>query len=90
MPRATAGEPVVATLLTPPGPPVGLGARIEVPITRAIASYWRPGELTGDTWTVELDPVVDGGEYLLVWRTPDGDPPAYEAFVPLFVGAAPA
>jgi hypothetical protein len=75
----------VATL--PAAPPVaGLGARVEVPVTRAIVSAWQAATLDTDgTWTVTLERPVDAGEYLLVWRTSDAEPPSYEAFVPLTV-----
>ncbi|WP_217913230.1 hypothetical protein [Miltoncostaea marina] len=88
------GQPVVAMLTAPPGV-AGLGARIEVPVTRAIVSAWAPAVLADGVWTVTLDAPPSVGDYLLVWRTPDPEPPAYEAFVPLSVvvelpaGAAP-
>lgn len=78
------GETLMATLLAPGGV-TGLGARVEVPVTRAIISYWRPAVLEGSTWIVTLETPPQPGEYLLVWRTGDGDPPAYEAFVPLTI-----
>ena len=53
-----AGAPFTATLvdpggLTPPG--VNLGARIEVPVTRAIVGNWVPAQLSGIVWSVDLD-----------------------------------
>jgi hypothetical protein len=85
---AVAGQKFTATLPSPPGPPVGLGARVEFPITRAIASYWRPATLDPATvtWSVDLDAPLDAGDYLIDWRTPD-DPPAVEVMVPLHVDA---
>lgn len=82
----TLGEAVVATLLSPGVPAdAPLGARIEVPLTRAIVAYWRPAayDPIADQWTVVLDPPLDGGEYNLVWRTGDPEPPAFEVFIPL-------
>jgi hypothetical protein len=78
------GADVVATLLTPPGPPEGYGARIEVPVTRAIASAWREAVLTDVTWTVTLDSPVAAGDYQLVWIDNMG---GNEIFIPLFVEA---
>jgi hypothetical protein len=43
--------------------------------------------LDGALWTVELEAPVAPGDYLLVWRTGDPEPPAFEAFVPLVVVA---
>lgn len=74
--------PIVATLPDPAGGAHDFGARVEVPITREIVSYWRPATLTGLEWSVELDPVVESGEYLLVWLN-SYDPPDHEIFVPL-------
>lgn len=78
------GQTVMATLPAPGGV-TGMGARIEVPITRAIVSAWRPAVLEGSTWIVTLEAPVAAGEYLLVWRTGDPEPPGYEAFVPLII-----
>lgn len=65
------------------------GARIEVPVTRAIVSYWREATLVGGAWTIEdLETPVDPGEYQLVWRTGDPEPPAFEVFIPLFVSVS--
>jgi hypothetical protein len=81
----------VATLLAPPGV-TGLGARVEVPVTRAIVSAWQAATLSddGSEWAVTLERPVAAGEYLLVWRTSDAEPPAYETFVPLTVTSAAA
>lgn len=79
---------VVAQLQAPAAPPANMGARIEVPYTRAIVSYWRPAVLDEVTniWSVELERPVDAGDYLLVFRTGDPEPPEMEVFFPLFVG----
>lgn len=90
--RSTLGQPVISTLPVV-GPPPAYGARIEVPITRAIASYWVPAVLTDATaetdayWTVTIESPVAAGEYLLVWMTPDSAEPL-EVYEPLFVEAA--
>ena len=50
------GQQFTATLISPAG--IGelqLGARIEVPVTRAIVGYWRPATLRGFIWTVQLE-----------------------------------
>jgi hypothetical protein len=89
--NAEVGQPVVATLVDPGSLLQGeqLGARIEVPVTRAIVSYWRLAVFDGGaTYTVTLDSPPDPGAYELVWRTGDAEPPAYETYVPLFVSAA--
>lgn len=85
--EAPLGEPVEATLIDP-GPAVydlGLGARIEVPVTRAIVSMFRPAALNGAIWSVFLDSPIDEGDYEIVWRTSDPEPPLYETYVPLFL-----
>lgn len=83
------GQPVTATLVDPGSLLQGnrFGARIEMPVTRAIVSYWREAVLDPDepTWTVILDAPPALGDYELVWRTDDAEPPAYETYVPLFV-----
>lgn len=89
----TLGEDVVATLLSPGVPADSyLGARIEVPVTRAIVSYWRPAayDPVADKWSVVLDSPLDTGEYNLVWRTGDAEPPAYEVFIPLAISVSTA
>jgi hypothetical protein len=89
----TLGEQVVATLLSPGVPAdAPLGARIEAPITRAIVAYWRPAayDPIADVWTAVLEPPLDAGEYNLVWRTGDPEPPAFETFIPLSMVAASA
>lgn len=62
---------------------IPLGARVEVPVTRAIVSAWRQATLEGAIWSVTLDAPLDPGSYELVWRTGDAEPPAFEAFLPL-------
>jgi hypothetical protein len=87
--QATVGVPITTTLLAPGGL-TGLGARIEVPVTRAIASGFVPASLVGGLWLVTVDAPVAAGDYLLVWRTSDPEPPTFEAFLPLIVAAAGA
>jgi hypothetical protein len=41
-------------------------------------------------WTAVLEPPLDAGEYNLVWRTGDPEPPAFETFIPLSMVAASA
>jgi hypothetical protein len=77
-----AGTPFVATF-DDPGGLAYFGARVEVPVTRAIVSYWREASLIGSVWTVTLDGPPTPGYFLLVWRTGDPEPPAYEALLPL-------
>lgn len=89
----TLGADVVATLVAPGVlPAADMGARIEVPITRAIVSYYRLAAydpVTG-VWTVVLDSPVALGEYNLVWRTNDAEPPEMEVFIPLSIVPATA
>lgn len=84
------GTPITSSLVNPAGGIANLGARIEVPITRAIASAWQPAVLDGVLWTVTVEPPVAPGDYQFVWRDGGPEPPAFEAFVPLFVAAGPA
>lgn len=70
-----------------------MGARVEVPYTREIVASWMVAtvEDTGDAlrWVVDLDPPALGeGDYCLVWRTGDPEPPLMETFVPLMVVSA--
>lgn len=84
--QGTVGQTITSTLVNPPGDIGNLGARIEVPITRAIASAWQPAVLNGVTWTVTLEAPVAAGDYQWVWRTNDNaEPPAFEAMIPLVV-----
>lgn len=87
--QAVVGQPFQATLPAPPGV-VGLGARIEQPVTRAVVAAWRAATLDAGTgvWTVSMDAPVAAGDYELVWRTGDPEPPDYETFIPLTAAAA--
>lgn len=90
--QATANESFVATLIDPAGLSGDwpLGARIEVPLTREIVSFWRVGSLDPETslWSVAIEAPLLAGDYNLVWRTGDPEPPEYETFIPLHVVAA--
>lgn len=86
--QVTAGQPFTSTLVDPAGLTNPLGARVEVPVTRAIVSAYQLATRDGAAWTVELDGPLEAGEYQLVWRTNDPEPPEFETFVPLIaVGA---
>lgn len=85
--QVTANEDFTATIVDPNGNVEYLGARIEVPITREIVSYWRPATLDGLIWTVDIEAPIEPGEYLFVWRTGDPEPPDFETFIPLFAVA---
>lgn len=89
--QVLAAQPFTAQLAVS-GDPDPLGARVELPVTRAIVSYWRAATIdpVSEAWTVTLDAPPDTGEYLLVWRTGDPEPPTLELFVPLTVIAAAA
>jgi hypothetical protein len=76
------GSDVVATLPAIEPPPPRMGARIEVPITRAIASAWRPAVLDETGWTATVESPAAKGEYLLVWMDDSG---GNEQFIPLFI-----
>lgn len=85
-----AGTQFATTLITPGGIAGGnsVGARIEVPVTRAIASMFVRAVLNDSTWTVTLTAPLFAGSYCLVWMTGDDVPPApFPIFVPLFVVA---
>jgi len=88
---AALGSDLVATLVAPgvlPAFPVG--ARVEVPVTRAIVAYWRAAAYDSETgvWTVDFsDSPLLAGEYNLVWRDSGPEPPEFEVFVPLAVSA---
>jgi hypothetical protein len=87
--QAVASQSFQATLLAP-ADVVGLGARIEQPVTRAIVAAFVAGTkdpVTG-VWSVTLDAPATAGDYQLVWRTSDPEPPDYEVFVPLVVVGA--
>ena len=89
--QATLGVDVVATLVAPSVlPAYPMGARIEVPYTRQIVSYWRPAaydDVTG-LWTVVIETPPTTGGYLLVWRDSGPEPPEMEVFIPLAVARA--
>lgn len=78
------GQPVVASLVDTAGSITGLGARLEVPGTRAALTPWQPAALDGAVWTVTVDPPLVGGIYQLAWTSDDDDAP-FEAFVPVTV-----
>lgn len=84
--EVTVNTPITVSIQDPSPPPTAFGARVEFPVTRAIASYWRPASLIGLDWIVTLDPVIQSGDYNLVWMEPDGTP-VHEIFVPLRVSA---
>jgi hypothetical protein len=91
--QATLGADVVATLVAPGVLPAAeMGARIEVPYTRAIVAYWRPAAYDPVTglWTVVLESPVAAGDYQLVWRTSDPEPPELEVMIPLTVSSSTA
>jgi hypothetical protein len=89
--QGTLGDDVVATLIAPGVLPAStMGARIEVPYTRAIVAHWRPAAYDPVTglWTVVCESPVGLGEYQLVWRTSDPEPPEMEVFIPLAIVSA--
>ncbi len=85
-----AGQPFTVSILD--GYPLSgvVGARVEVPVTRQIVSFWKPavkasGPLPGEsTWSVTLDYVPSPGDYLIVWRD-NQSVSAFEVYVPLTV-----
>ena len=81
--RCVVGQQFSAMLVDPAGIPRTLGARVEVPVTRSIASAWTAAVLSGSVWTVTLDSPPFPGDYCLVWQTSDY-PPSFEAFCPLW------
>jgi hypothetical protein len=89
--RIGVGDRVSAFLPAPADPsPYYMGARVEVPYTREVVSSWQVAtvEDTGDAlrWVVDLDPPALGaGDYILMWRTGDPEPPDMEVPVPLMV-----
>lgn len=95
-------QPFTATLVGPAGiERLNLGARIEVPVTRAIVCYWRPATRSGIVWSVDLDapPTAPRGPgnadplFLDALRAgafqivwmDDAAEPVVEIFVPLWV-----
>jgi hypothetical protein len=84
--QVLAGASITASLADPPGgisQGVHLGARVEVPVSRAIVSYWQAGTLSAGIWTVTLVGVPEPGAFQFVWRTDDAEPPEYEVFIPI-------
>jgi hypothetical protein len=82
--EATLGGTVVATLHAPSIPPdTRMGARIEEPGTRLIASYWREAAYVDGDWVVTLDAPITAGDYVLVFRDGGPEPPEFEYSVPL-------
>ena len=75
------GDPVEAVILTPPGPPVGLGAEVLVPVTGEVVSPWQAAVLTRR----------DRTDKTVVPRPPQ-EPPDLDPTVPVAVVtlAAPA
>lgn len=89
--QAVASQPFTPTLLAP-GDLTGFGARVEQPVTRAIVTAWQAATKNPTTgvWSVTLSAPIVVGDYLLVWRTSDPEPPDYEVFIPLIVTASAA
>jgi len=86
-----AGTQFTAYLADPGGDTVGVGARIEVPVTRAIVSSFVSGTLSGAMWSAVLDAPGTPGEYLIVWMTTQPtDPPPFPIFVPVTATMGPA
>ena len=86
--QVPAGQAITASIADPPGgiPPGDvLGARVEVPVSRAIASAYVLGVLSAGVWTVTLQQIPDTGSFNFVWRTNDPEPPDYEVFIPLTI-----
>jgi hypothetical protein len=79
-----AGTTFEATLVDTGSLPPGIGARVEVPVTRAIVSMWQPAIRSGFVWFVTLDAPVVAGNYNLVWMDA-ASTPSYESFTPLTV-----
>jgi hypothetical protein len=86
-----AGTQFTAYLADPGGRTAGVGARIEVPVTRQIVSAWVAGTLdnTG-MWSAVLDAPAQAGDYLIVWTTNQPtDPPPFPIFVPVTATLGP-
>jgi hypothetical protein len=88
--QVNVGDQITASLADPPGGLYGLqlGARVEVPVTRAIVSAYQRGVLSAGIWTVTLEGLLEPGGYQFVWRTDDAEPPYYEAWIPITALAA--
>ena len=87
------GADITAAIDDPPGefgPGVTLGARVEMPYTRAIVSYYQRATQDPQTrvWTVTLEGVPFTGMFQFVWRTDDAEPPEYEVMLPILVSAS--
>jgi len=84
--QVESGQTITSTLIDPAGNYPQLGARVEVPITGAIASPWQYAtkDAQGVTWTVNLDPITTPDDYLLYWMTPDS-PATYRQAIPLTI-----
>jgi len=91
------GAEINAAIDDPPGGLENpLGARVEMPYTRAIVSYYRLAKQdpTTGVWTVTLDGVPFAGLFQFVWRTNEAEPEPhpnrpsgleFEVFLPLQV-----
>jgi hypothetical protein len=80
--QVNVGDVITSTLIDPAGDYDRLGARIEVPITEAIVSPWADAVLSGQIWTVNLDPLLEPGDFLLYWMTPDS-PATFREPIPI-------
>ena len=70
------GADITASMADPPGglqPGISLGARVEIPVTRAVVSYYRLATLSAGIWTVTLEGVLTAGFYNFVWRTNEAE-----------------
>ena len=86
-----AGTQFTAYLADPGGDTVGVGARIEVPVTRQIITAWVAGTLS-DTgmWSAVLDAPQQAGEFLIVWMTGGAtQPDPFPIFVPVTATMGP-
>lgn len=81
--QSVLGEAVQASIPADAYGGVGtFGARIEVPITRAIASAWHPATLIDTDYHVTLESPVAAGDYQLAWMD---DLFSVPVFVPLTI-----
>jgi len=81
--QSVLGEAVTASISVDAYGGLGsFGARIEVPITRAIASAWHAATLIDTDYFVTLESPVAAGDYQLVWMDDMG---TYQTMVPLTV-----
>jgi hypothetical protein len=81
--EAVLGEPVESVLAIANGDIERYGARIEVPVTRAIASLWTPASVWDENpayWYVSIESPVEAGHYELVWMDEFG---ANQVYIPL-------